>query len=62
MVPLALLLRRTPLRALVKDRPAESVSMGGPRQNALGHRLSRLDRALSLPFGLSILLVARRPA
>jgi SAM-dependent methyltransferase len=61
LVPIALLLRKTPLRAIVADKPAESVSMGGPLQNAIGHRLSALDRRLSLPFGLSILLVARRP-
>ena len=62
LVPIALLLRKTPLRALVADKPAESVSMGGPLQNAIGHRLAALDRAVELPFGLSILLVARRPA
>jgi SAM-dependent methyltransferase len=61
LVPIALLLRKTPLRALVADKPAESVSMGGALQNAVGHRLSALDRRLDLPFGLSILLVARRP-
>jgi SAM-dependent methyltransferase len=61
LVPIALLLRKTPLRAVVADKPAESVSMGGPLQNAIGHRLAALDRRLALPFGLSILLVARRP-
>jgi len=61
LVPIALLLRKTPLRALVADKPAESVSMGGPLQNAVGHRLAALDRSVELPFGLSILLVARRP-
>ena len=61
LVPLAFALRRTPLRALVKDAPAESVSMGGPAQNALGHRLAGLDRRLGLPFGLSVFLTARCP-
>jgi dolichyl-phosphate beta-glucosyltransferase len=61
LVPIALLLRKTPLRALIADKPAESVSMGGPLQNAVGHRLAALDRSVELPFGLSILLVARRP-
>lgn len=61
LVPIAFLLRKTPLRALVEDKPAESVSMGGPRQNALGHQLAALDRLLGLPFGLSILLVGKRP-
>ncbi len=61
LVPLAFALRRTPLRALVKDAPAESVSMGGAGQNALGHRLSAVDRRAGLPFGLSLFLVARAP-
>ena len=61
LVPIALLLRKTPLRALVADKPAESVSMGGSLQNTIGHRLAALDRRVVLPFGLSILLVARRP-
>lgn len=61
LVPIALLLRKTPLRALVADKPAESVSMGGALQNAVGHRLAAVDRSVELPFGLSILLVARRP-
>ena len=61
LVPLAFALRRTPLRRLVQDRPAETVSMGGARQNAVGHRLAALDRRTSLPFGLSLFLTARRP-
>jgi len=61
LVPLAFALRKTPLQALVKDAPAESVSMGGPAQNALGHRLAAADRRLSLPFGLSLFLTARAP-
>lgn len=61
LVPLAFALRKTPLRALVRDAPAESVSMGGARQNALGHRLAALDRRVGLPFGLSLFLVARAP-
>lgn len=61
LVPIAFLLRKTPLRVLVADKPAESVSMGGSRQNAIGHRLAALDRRLGLPFGLSILLVGKRP-
>lgn len=62
LVPLAFGLRRTPLRRLVRGVPAESVSMGGARQNAVGHRLAALDRGWSLPFGLSLFLTARRPA
>jgi glycosyltransferase involved in cell wall biosynthesis len=62
LVPIAWLLRKTPLRAVVADKPAESVSMGGPLQNTIGHRLSAIDRRVVAPFGLSILLVARRPA
>ncbi|MBC7372370.1 MAG: glycosyltransferase [Frankiales bacterium] len=61
LVPLAFGLRKTPLRRLVQDLPAESVSMGGARQNAVGHRLAALDRGLGLPFGLSLFLTARRP-
>ena len=61
LVPLAWLLRKTPLRALIANKQVETVSMGGPLQNALGHWLSALDRRAVLPFGLSILLVARRP-
>lgn len=61
LVPLAFALRKTPLRALMRDAPAESVSMGGPAQNALGHRLAGADRVLRLPFGLSLFLTARTP-
>jgi hypothetical protein len=61
LVPIAFLLRKTPLRRVVADRPAESVSMGGALQNTVGHRLAALDRRLGLPFGLSVLLVGRRP-
>jgi SAM-dependent methyltransferase len=62
LVPIALLLRKTPLRALIADKQVETVSMGGPLQNTLGHLLSAIDRRVVLPFGLSILLVARRPS
>lgn len=62
LVPLAFALRKTPLRALIRDAPAESVSMGGAGQNSLGHRLAALDRYAGLPFGLSLFLTARRPA
>jgi SAM-dependent methyltransferase len=62
LVPLALLLRKTPLRLLVRGQAAESVSMGGAAQNALGHRLASLDRSAGLPFGLSVFLTARRGA
>lgn len=61
LVPLAFALRKTPLRAVVRDKPAESVSMGGTRQNAVGHRLATLDRRVPMPFGLSLFLTARRP-
>jgi len=61
LVPLAFGLRRTPLRRLMAGVPAESVSMGGARQNAVGHRLAALDRRAPLPFGLSLFLTATRP-
>ena len=61
LVPLAFGLRRTPLRRFVAGVPAESVSMGGARQNAVGHRLAALDRRTPLPFGLSLFLTATRP-
>ena len=61
LVPLAFGLRRTPLRRLVAGRPIESVSMGGARQNAVGHALAGLDRRTPLPFGLSLFLTATRP-
>jgi SAM-dependent methyltransferase len=61
LVPLAFGLRRTPLRRLVAGRPVESVSMGGARQNAVGHALAGLDRRTPLPFGLSLFLTATRP-
>jgi SAM-dependent methyltransferase len=62
----ALLLRRTPLRLLLKGS-AEEASYVGPAVNRLLSAVTRGERRLlrwmDLPFGLSILLVARsRPS
>jgi len=65
LVPLALLMRKTPLRRLVRSS-AEEASFVSPGVNGLLHLLARAERAiirlLPLPFGLSIMLVAERPA
>ncbi len=61
LVPIALLLRRTPLRRLMK-KEAEEASYGSPVVNRILLGVGRLERALlrrlDLPFGLSILLIA----
>ncbi|MEZ5169437.1 MAG: glycosyltransferase [Acidimicrobiia bacterium] len=66
LVPLALLLRRTPLRHLVGDRTQDEVSHAVGWVNRLGDFLARMEAALlgrfDLPFGLSVLVVARVPA
>ena len=64
LVPVAYVVRRTPLRRLVKG-DEEEVSQGGPIVNRLLGRVAALERRLgrhrSIPMGLSILLVGRRP-
>lgn len=61
----ALLVRRTPLRRVVRGS-AEDASYVGPRVNRalleVGALERRLARRFRLPFGLSILLTARVPA
>jgi len=63
LVPPAAVLRRTPLRRLVKET-AEEVGNTSPFVSKVMTRLSRAERRLALrgwvPFGLSILLVGRR--
>ena len=65
LVPLAFLLRRTPLRRLVRD-DQEEASYVSPAVNRLFGWLTAFERVViragRVPFGLSILLVARRPA
>lgn len=65
LVPLALLIRRTPLRRLTGGRTQDEVSLAAPWMNRLGNALARAEATLlgrfNLPFGLSILLVARVP-
>ena len=62
LVPLALLLRRTPLRRLLRGS-AEEASYVGPGVNRLLRGVTRVERTLlrvvDLPMGLSVLLVAR---
>jgi SAM-dependent methyltransferase len=62
LVPIALVLRRTPLRRLLKGR-AEEASFVSPAVNRILRAVSLAERAVmrvvDLPFGLSILLVAR---
>jgi SAM-dependent methyltransferase len=65
LAPLAFLLRRTPLRRLLKS-DAEEASFVSPAVNRLLLLLVTLERLLTrrtdLPFGLSVLLVASAPA
>lgn len=62
LVPAAILLRRTPLRRLVKGT-GEEISYISPRVNRVFATICRLERwglrRWNLPFGLTILLVAR---
>lgn len=63
LVPPALVLRRTPLRRLLRGS-AEEASFVGPRVNAVLRAVSGAERLAlgrtDLPFGLSVLAVARR--
>jgi glycosyltransferase involved in cell wall biosynthesis len=65
LVPLAFVMRKTPLRRFAGD-DQEEASFASPTVNRLLAAVTRLERALArhvrLPFGLSILLVARRGA
>lgn len=65
LVPLALLVRRTPIRFLVRNS-AEEASFVGPVINRLLLAVVGAERWISkrarIPVGLSILLVARKPA
>ena len=65
LVPIALVLRRTPARRLVR-KPAEEASYVGPRTNRMLGRVSQGERSVlrrtDLPFGLSLMVVGRRPA
>ncbi len=65
LAPIAFLLRRTPLRHLV-GADQEEASYVGPAVNRAFVVVTTVERWLirwlALPFGLSILLVARRPA
>ena len=65
LVPLAFLVRKTPLRRLMRGS-AEEASFVSPGVNRLLHLVSRAERGiirlLPLPFGLSIMLIAERPA
>jgi len=64
LVPLAFLVRKTPLGRLLHGS-AEEASFVSPAVNRLLHLVTRVEqrliRLLPLPFGLSILLVAERP-
>jgi SAM-dependent methyltransferase len=63
LVPPAAVLRRTPLRRLVKETD-EEVGNTSPFVSKVMTRLSRTERRLArrrrVPFGLSILLIGRR--
>ncbi len=62
LAPVAFVVRRTPVRHLVRG-DEEEASLGRPSVNRALDRLAALERSLSakrpIPFGLSILLVAR---
>jgi len=64
LAPLAWIVRRTPVRRLVRGTDEEA-SMGGRWTNRIATGVTATERAFirrrPLPFGLSILLVARRP-
>ena len=64
LVPAALLLRRTPLRLLLRGAPEEA-SFVSPSVNRVLGLVAAAERAIAararVPFGLSILLVATRP-
>ena len=64
LIPLALALRRTPLRRLVRGE-AEEASYVGPGVNRLLAKVTAVERAacrlFDIPAGLSIMLVARSP-
>jgi hypothetical protein len=64
LVPLALVVRKTPLARLARGSNEEA-SFVSPSFNRLLHLVTRIERALihrlPLPFGLSIMLVAQRP-
>ena len=64
LVPAALLLRRTPLRLLLRGAPEEA-SFVSPSINRLLGLVASVERTIAtrarVPFGLSILLVATRP-
>lgn len=64
LVPLALAVRRTPLRRLVRGE-AEEASYVGPGVNRILSKVTAIERAacrlFDLPAGLSIMLVARSP-
>lgn len=63
LLPLAALIRRTPLQRLISDS-GESASYVNPAVNAILSALCRIEAALlrvtRLPFGVSVLLVARK--
>ena len=65
LVPVALLLRRTPLGRLQR-RPAEEAGFVAPGVNRLLFAVAGTERRLAgrvrIPFGLSVLLTARVPA
>lgn len=65
LVPLAFLIRRTPLRRLVEVGSEEEGS-ASPLSDRLFSLLSGVERRIlersTLPFGLSIAVIARRPA
>jgi hypothetical protein len=65
LVPLALLVRRTPLRRLLRGS-AEEASFVHPAVNGLLRRVTSLERRVlrvaPMPFGLSVVVVARAPS
>lgn len=65
LAPIAFVLRKTPLRLLLRG-DQEEASAVGPALNRAFTALTALERRVirraTVPFGLSVLLVARRPA
>jgi ubiquinone/menaquinone biosynthesis C-methylase UbiE len=66
LVPPAVLVRKTPLKRVVKETDEETSTMH-PAIDAVFYRLAKAERILSrkgvtIPFGLSMFCIAHRPA
>ena len=64
LVPIAFLMRKTPLGGLQKNN-AEEASFVSPAINKVLSAITKIERALAvrikIPFGLSVMVIAHRP-